>query len=161
MGNFLSNECSTGSNESGHFVSWNWISSVSTDESQCGRNVLIYLPLCYVHCSRSFPFVISHIAMSLYNIIHIKCIIVKYCCEYVCSYPVFNQFNTTHRYQHNISPLEDVWMCYSLSVMFHVFPVVKRRENMAAMSKDHRYWHTIGACGKEWDSPAEEENRNI
>ena len=36
---------------------------------------------------------------------------------------------------HNV--LGDVGMCYSLSVMFHVFTVVKRRENMAVMSKDH------------------------
>ena len=33
--------------------------------------------------------------------------------------------------------LRDVGMCYSLSVMFHVFPVMKSRENMAVMSKDH------------------------
>ena len=36
---------------------------------------------------------------------------------------------------HNV--LGDVGMRYSLAAMFHVFPVVKRRENTAAMSKDH------------------------
>ena len=36
---------------------------------------------------------------------------------------------------HNV--LGDVGMHYSHSVMFHVFPVVKRRENRAVMSKDH------------------------
>ena len=36
---------------------------------------------------------------------------------------------------HNV--LGDVGMCYSHPVMFHVFPVVKRRENRAVMSKDH------------------------
>ena len=37
--------------------------------------------------------------------------------------------------RHNM--LRDVGMCYSLAVMFHEFPVVKRRENRAVMSKDH------------------------
>ena len=34
--------------------------------------------------------------------------------------------------------LGDVGMHYSLSVMFHVFPVVKRRENRVVMGKDRR-----------------------
>ena len=36
---------------------------------------------------------------------------------------------------HNV--LGNVGMRYSLAVMFHVFPVVKRRENRVAMNKDH------------------------
>ena len=36
---------------------------------------------------------------------------------------------------HNV--LGDMGMRYSLAVMFHVFTVMKRRENMADMSKDH------------------------
>ena len=59
---------------------------------------------------------------------------------------------------HNV--LEDVGMHYSLSVMFHVFPVVnsKRRENMAVISKDHRYIYCIhhrDNVEKEWYSPTE------
>ena len=34
--------------------------------------------------------------------------------------------------------LGDVGTCCSLAVMFHVFPVVKRRENRAVISKDRR-----------------------
>ena len=52
----------------------------------------------------------------------------------------------------------DVGMRYSLPVMFHVFPVVKRGANRAVMSKDHRqctHTYVVGACGKEWDSPTE------
>ena len=41
---------------------------VSADEGLRGRNVLIYLTLCYVHCSTSSLFAISHIALSLYSI---------------------------------------------------------------------------------------------
>ena len=33
--------------------------------------------------------------------------------------------------------LGDVGMRYSQAVMFHVFAVIKRRENTAVMSKDH------------------------
>ena len=44
------------------------ILSVSADEGLRGRNVLIYLTLCYVRCSTSFLFAISHIAMSIYSI---------------------------------------------------------------------------------------------
>ena len=44
---------------------------VSADEGLCGRNILIYLTLCYVHCSTSSLFAISHVAMSLYSIIRI------------------------------------------------------------------------------------------
>ena len=63
---------------------------------------------------------------------------------------------------HNV--LEDVGMHYSLSVMFHVFPVVnsKRRENMAVISKDHRYiycTHHRDNVEKEWDSPTEVRGR--
>ena len=36
--------------------------------------------------------------------------------------------------------------CYSLSVMFHAFIVV-RRENTAVISKTHTV-HIIGACGR-------------
>ena len=36
--------------------------------------------------------------------------------------------------------------CYSLSVMFHAFPVV-RRKNTAVISKTHTT-HIIGACGR-------------
>ena len=45
MGNLLSNGRSIG--------------SVSADENLRGRNVLIYLILCYVHCSISSPFPIN------------------------------------------------------------------------------------------------------
>ena len=40
--------------------------------------------------------------------------------------------------------LGDVGMLYSLSVMFHVFPVVKRRENRAVMTRDR------GQCTDCW-----------
>ena len=41
-----------------------------------------------------------------------------------------------HNHMHH-NVLGDVGMRYSHPVMFHVFPVMKRRENTAAMSKDH------------------------
>ena len=55
---------------------------------------------------------------------------------------------------HNV--LGNAGMCCSLSVMFHVFPVVKRRENRAVVSKDRRHcthrwrmWKSVGltTCG--------------
>ena len=61
-------------------------------------------------------------------------------------------------------------MRYSLSVMFHVFPVVKRRENRAVMSKDHRHstqcwrmWKRLGltSCGGRKEKKATHNNRNI
>ena len=54
------------------------ILSVSPDEGLCGRNVLIYLTLCYVHCSISSLFAISHVAMSLYSIINWKTVMIYY-----------------------------------------------------------------------------------
>ena len=45
---------------------------------------------------------------------------------------MYNNHNHMH---HNM--LGDVGMRCSLSVMFHGFPVVKRRENRAVVSKDH------------------------
>ncbi len=58
-------------------------------------------------------------------------------------------YNNHNHMHHNV--LGDVGMCYSHPVMFHVFPVMKRRENMAAMSKVH--WHCKHCWGiwKEWD----------
>ena len=47
--------------------------------------------------------------------------------------------------------LEDARMHYSLAVMFHAFPVVKRRENTAVITDTA---HIIEICGKEWHSPA-------
>ena len=41
---------------------------VSADEGLRGRNVLICLTLCYVRCSISSLFAISHVAISLYSI---------------------------------------------------------------------------------------------
>ena len=65
---------------------------------------------------------------------------------------------------HNV--LGDVGMHYSLAVMFHVFPVVKRRENRAVMSKDrrqctHRWcmWKRVGlttCSGRGWKGENEE-----
>ena len=50
-------------------------------------------------------------------------------------------------YNNHIVPQEDVGCAYySLAVMFHAFPVV-RRENMAVISKTHTA-HIIGACGR-------------
>ena len=43
--------------------------------------------------------------------------------------------NNHNHMHHNV--LGDVGMHYSLPVIFHVFPVVKRRENSAVISKDH------------------------
>ena len=47
----------------------------------------------------------------------------------------------SNKQQHNhiTMSLEDVGMHHSRSVMFQVFPVVKRRENMAVISKNNRY----------------------
>ena len=50
--------------------------SVSADEGLRGRNVLIYSTLCYVRCSTSSLFAISHVAMSLYSIM---CIVIASC----------------------------------------------------------------------------------
>ena len=45
-------------------------------------------------------------------------------------------------------------------VMFHVDPVVRRRENMTGISDDHRHTaYIIGAGAKERDSPSEMEER--
>ena len=44
-------------------------------------------------------------------------------------------YNNHNHMHHNV--LGDVGMRYSLSVMFHVFPVMKRGEKTAVMSKDH------------------------
>ena len=50
-------------------------------------------------------------------------------------------------YNNHIMPQEDVGCaCYSLAVMFHAFPVVKR-ENTAVISKAHTT-HVTGACGR-------------
>ena len=50
-------------------------------------------------------------------------------------------------YNNHTIPQEDVGCaCYSLSVMFHAFPVV-RREDTAVISKTH-IAHNIGACGR-------------
>ena len=46
------------------------------------------------------------------------------------------QHTNNHNHMHH-NVLGDVGMRYSLSVMFHVFPGMKRRENTAVMSKDH------------------------
>ena len=46
------------------------------------------------------------------------------------------KIRNNHSHMHH-NMLGDVGMCYSLAVMFHVFPVVKRRENRAVTSKDH------------------------
>ena len=49
-------------------------------------------------------------------------------------------------YNNHTMPQEDVGCaCYSRSVKFHSFPVV-RRENMAVISKTH-IQYIIGACG--------------
>ena len=49
-------------------------------------------------------------------------------------------------YNNHTMPQEDVGCaCYSLAVMFHAFPVV-RRENTAVISKIH-IPYIIGACG--------------
>ena len=42
----------------------------------------------------------------------------------------------TQHMHHNV--LGDAGMHCSLAVMFHVFPIEKRRENRAVMSKDRR-----------------------
>ena len=50
-------------------------------------------------------------------------------------------------YNNHTMPQEDVGCaCYSLPVMFHAFPVV-RRENMAVISKTHTA-HIIGGMWK-------------
>ena len=50
-------------------------------------------------------------------------------------------------YNNHIMPQEDVeCACYSLAVMFHSFPVV-RRENTAVISKTYTT-HVTGACGR-------------
>ena len=50
-------------------------------------------------------------------------------------------------YNNHIMPQEDVGcVCYSLAVMFHALPVV-RRENTTVISKTH-ITHIIGACGR-------------
>ena len=50
-------------------------------------------------------------------------------------------------YNNHIVPQEDVGCaCYSQTVTFHAFPVV-RRENTADISKTHTT-HIIGACGR-------------
>ena len=57
-------------------------------------------------------------------------------------------------YNNHTIPQEDVGCaCYSHSVMFHAFPVV-RRENTAVISKTH-IPHTSSGHVEEWDSPAE------
>ena len=42
---------------------------------------------------------------------------------------------THNKHNHITMSLEDVGMHHSLSAMFQVFPVVKRRGNMAVISK--------------------------
>ena len=50
-------------------------------------------------------------------------------------------------YNNHIMPQGDVGCaCYSRSVMFHAFPVV-RRENTAVISKTYTT-HVTGACGR-------------
>ena len=62
---------------------------------------------------------------------------------------------------HNV--LGDVGMRCSLAVMFHVFPVVKRRENSVFMSKDRRQcthcwsmWKRVGLTHRGWNGENEE-----
>ena len=52
---------------------------------------------------------------------------------------------THNNHNHITMSLEDVGMHHSRSVMFQVFPVVKRRENMAVIRKNNRY------CTHHWD----------
>ena len=59
------------------------------------------------------------------------------------------KYKTHNHMHHNV--IGDVGMRYSLAVMFHVFPVVKRKENKAVVSKDHIYcthcwrmWKRVG-----------------
>ena len=50
-------------------------------------------------------------------------------------------------YNNHIMPQEDVGCaCYSLAVMFHALPVVKR-EKTAVIRKAHTT-HVTGACGR-------------
>ena len=46
---------------------------------------------------------------------------------------------THNKHNHITMSLEDVGMHHSLSVMLQVFPVVKRRENMAVITRNNRY----------------------
>ena len=63
---------------------------------------------------------------------HVKRVGLTYCGERKEKKATYNNHNHMH---HNM--LGDVGMRYSRAVMFHVFPVIKRRENTAVMSKDH------------------------
>ena len=57
--------------------------------------------------------------------------------------------NNHNHMHHNV--LGDVGMHYSLAVMFHVFPVMKRRENMAVMSiRITDIANIVGTCEKSW-----------
>ena len=55
--------------------------------------------------------------------------------------------------------LGDVGTCYSLPVLFHIFPGVKRRDNRAVMSKDRRQCTHCWFMWKRVDSPAEVRGR--
>ena len=46
--------------------------------------------------------------------------------------------SNTQQHNHITMSLEDVGMHHSLAVMYQVFPVVKRRENIALISKNIR-----------------------
>ena len=66
--------------------------SVSADEGLRGRNVLIYSTLCYVRCSTSSLFAISHVAMSLYSIMRIviaSCALLLHCVHCYCITCIF------------------------------------------------------------------------
>ena len=58
------------------------------------------------------------------------------------------QYNNHNHMHYNV--LGDVEIHYSLPVMFNMFRVVKRRENMAVMSKDHRHGTHCWCMWKRW-----------